>query len=109
MSIGLLTKSFDGRTIFKNVNFTIHYGGKVSIIGSNGSGKTTLLKVIVGQETVEGDVWISPSANIGYLTQEVFDLPLEQTPEQLCNITLEHVLIHFFQNMLLLFIFKSRI
>lgn len=30
-----------------------------------------------------GEVWISPSANIGYLTQEVFDLPLEQTPAQL--------------------------
>ncbi|TDH75307.1 ABC transporter ATP-binding protein, partial [Acinetobacter baumannii] len=26
---------------------------------------------------------ISPSAKIGYLTQEVFDLPLEQTPEEL--------------------------
>lgn len=78
-----LTKSFDGRTLFKNVNFTIQHGEKVAIIGPNGSGKTTLLKVIVGQETAEGDVWISPSAKIGYLTQEVFDLPLEQTPEQL--------------------------
>ncbi|OAH57666.1 elongation factor 3 [Domibacillus aminovorans] len=78
-----LTKAFAGRTLFKNVNFTIQHGEKVSIIGPNGSGKTTLLKVIVGQETFAGDVWISPSANIGYLTQEVFDLPLEQTPEQL--------------------------
>ncbi|MGG3450588.1 ribosomal protection-like ABC-F family protein [Domibacillus aminovorans] len=78
-----LTKAFDGRTLFKNVNFTIQHGEKVSIIGPNSSGKTTLLKVIVGQETFAGDVWISPSANIGYLTQEVFDLPLEQTPEQL--------------------------
>lgn len=47
------------------------------------SGKTTLLKVILGQETAEGKVWISPSAKIGYLTQEVFDLPLEQAPEEL--------------------------
>ncbi len=78
-----LTKAFAGRTLFKNVNFTIQHGEKVSIIGPNGSGKTTLLKLIVGQETFAGDVWISPSANIGYLTQEVFDLPLEQTPEQL--------------------------
>ncbi|BAU28491.1 macrolide transport system ATP-binding/permease protein [Aneurinibacillus soli] len=78
-----VTKSFAGRTLFKNVNFTIQHGEKVAIIGPNGSGKTTLLKVIVGQETAKGDVWISPSAKIGYLTQEVFDLPLEQTPEQL--------------------------
>ena len=40
--------------------------------------------MITGKETVtKGDIWISPSANIGYLTQEVFDLPLDQTPEQL--------------------------
>lgn len=77
-----LTKSYDRRTLFKDVNFTIQHGEKVSIIGPNGSGKTTLLKVIVGEETFVGDVWISPSAKIGYLTQEVFDLPLEQTPEQ---------------------------
>jgi macrolide transport system ATP-binding/permease protein len=78
-----LTKSFEGRTLFKDSNFTIQHGEKISISGPNGSGKTTLLKIIVKQETAEGDVWISPSANIGYLTQEVFDLPLEQTPEQL--------------------------
>ncbi len=29
--------------------------------------------MIMGNETAEGEVWISPSANIGYLTQEVFD------------------------------------
>ena len=34
--------------------------------------------MIMGNETAEGEVWISPSANIGYLTQEVFDLPLEK-------------------------------
>ena len=78
-----VTKSFEGRTLFKNVNFTIQHGERVSIIGPNGSGKTTLLKVIVGQENFAGEVWISPSVKIGYLTQEVFDLPLEQTPEQL--------------------------
>lgn len=78
-----LTKSFNGRALFKNVNFTIQHGEKVALTGPNGSGKTTLLKVILGQETAEGNVWISPSASIGYLTQEVFDLPLDQTPEQL--------------------------
>ncbi|MBM7660338.1 macrolide transport system ATP-binding/permease protein [Bacillus mesophilus] len=78
-----LTKSFDERILFQNANFTIQYGEKIAITGLNGCGKTTLLKIIMGEESVEGDVWISPSASIGYLTQEVFDLPLNQTPEQL--------------------------
>jgi macrolide transport system ATP-binding/permease protein len=78
-----LTKNFNGRILFKNVHFTIQHGEKVAIIGPNGCGKTTLLKIIAGQESYEGKLWISPSANIGYLTQEVFDLPLDQTPEQL--------------------------
>ncbi|TKI90909.1 ABC-F family ATP-binding cassette domain-containing protein, partial [Bacillus wiedmannii] len=71
------------RILFENVNFTIQHGEKIAIIGPNGSGKTTLLKMIMGNETAEGEVWISPSANIGYLTQEVFDLPLDKTPEDL--------------------------
>ncbi|MFJ7746386.1 ribosomal protection-like ABC-F family protein [Peribacillus sp. NPDC097295] len=78
-----LTKEFDGRMLFKDVNFTIQHGEKVALMGPNGSGKTTLLNVMCGRETAEGDVWMSPSANIGYLTQEVFDLPLNQTPAQL--------------------------
>ncbi|MCM3738268.1 ABC-F type ribosomal protection protein [Bacillus cytotoxicus] len=83
LEVKQLKKCFEGRTLFENVNFTIQHGEKISIIGPNGSGKTTLLKMIMGHETLEGEVWISPSANIGYLTQEVFDLPLERTPEQL--------------------------
>ena len=78
-----LSKSFDGRLLFKDVHFTISYGEKFALVGPNGSGKTTLLKILIGLEVAEGEVWISPAANIGYLTQEVFDLPLDQTPEQL--------------------------
>ncbi|TMU86987.1 ABC-F type ribosomal protection protein [Bacillus sp. BHET2] len=78
-----LKKSFEGRTLFENVHFTIQHGEKVSILGPNGSGKTTLLKIIMGMESSEGEVWLSPSAHVGYLTQEVFDLPFDKTPEEL--------------------------
>jgi len=78
-----VAKTFGDRLLFDHVNFTIQHGEKIAIVGPNGCGKTTLLKVLMGQEKAEGEVWLSPSANIGYLTQEVFDLPLEKTPEQL--------------------------
>ncbi len=79
-----LTKSFNNNILFENTNFTILHGEKIALVGPNGSGKTTLIKIIMGEEVErEGDVWISPSVNIGYLTQEVFDLPLEKTPEEL--------------------------
>ncbi|WP_028411312.1 ribosomal protection-like ABC-F family protein [Bacillus sp. 123MFChir2] len=83
LEVKQLKKCFKGRTLFEKVDFTIQHGEKIAIVGPNGCGKTTLLKMIMGHETIEGEVWISPSANIGYLTQEVFDLPLEKTPEQL--------------------------
>ncbi|CAM3988722.1 ribosomal protection-like ABC-F family protein [Bacillus paramycoides] len=83
LEVKQLRKKFNRQTLFENVNFTIQHGEKVAIIGPNGSGKTTLLKMIMGTETVQGEIWISPSANIGYLTQEVFDLPLDRTPEDL--------------------------
>lgn len=78
-----LTKSFGSQILFKNAHFTVQHGEKVALTGPNGSGKSTLLKIISGQEEAEGEIWISPSANIGFLTQEVFDLPLEKTPQQM--------------------------
>ncbi|QTM98350.1 ABC-F type ribosomal protection protein [Sediminibacillus dalangtanensis] len=78
-----LSKSFGGKTLFQNASFIIQHGEKLAITGPNGSGKTTLLNIIMGKEPAEGEVWISPAADIGYLTQEVFDLPLDETPEQL--------------------------
>lgn len=84
LEVKSLQKQLNNRTLFKNVSFTIQHGEKVALVGPNGSGKTTLLKILMGKLKAEsGEVWISPSANIGYLTQEVFDLPLSKTPEEL--------------------------
>ncbi|MED4889550.1 ribosomal protection-like ABC-F family protein [Lysinibacillus fusiformis] len=78
----IVSLHFDDRLLLKDVNVTAQFGDKIAITGKNGSGKTSFLKAILGQLKAEGEVWVSPAANIGYLTQEVFDLPLDQTPEQ---------------------------
>jgi macrolide transport system ATP-binding/permease protein len=80
-----LKKKVGERVLFEQTNFTIQHGEKIALIGPNGCGKTTFLNIVMGNEPSEGDIWLSPSANIGYLTQEVFDLPMDQTPEQLFN------------------------
>ncbi|KAB7672642.1 ribosomal protection-like ABC-F family protein [Bacillus sp. B1-b2] len=83
LEVKSLSKDFDGNKLFEKVNFTIQHGEKIAIVGPNGSGKTTLLNILLGREEAEGEIWISPAANIGYLTQEVYDLPMDQSPEQL--------------------------
>jgi macrolide transport system ATP-binding/permease protein len=80
-----LKKKVGERILFEQTNFTIQHGEKIALIGPNGCGKTTFLNIIMGLEPSEGDIWLSPSANIGYLTQQVFDLPMDQTPELLFN------------------------
>ena len=38
----------NGLKVFENMNFELHKGDRVGIVGHNGSGKTTLLHLIVG-------------------------------------------------------------
>ena len=45
-----LEKGFDGRTLIKDLSFTLPRNGIVGVIGPNGVGKTTLFKTIVGLE-----------------------------------------------------------
>ncbi|PAD39480.1 ABC-F family ATP-binding cassette domain-containing protein [Terribacillus sp. 7520-G] len=78
-----VTKQFDGKTLFRNANFTIMHGERISLQGPNGSGKTTFFRMIADDEPYTGEIWISPSANIGYLSQDVHDLPLEKTPAEI--------------------------
>ncbi len=70
-----LKKEFPERLLFQNGEFSIMFGDRVSITGDNGSGKTTLLKILREEESYQGKVWRSNFANIGYLSQEVYDLP----------------------------------
>jgi len=53
-----LYKSFNGRTVLKDVNVTFKPGITNLIIGQSGSGKTVLLKAIVGLHDIDsGEIW----------------------------------------------------
>jgi ABC transport system ATP-binding/permease protein len=49
--IGLdgITYAIGGRTLFRNINFTLQSGMRVGLVGPNGSGKTTLLRLLRGE------------------------------------------------------------
>jgi ATP-binding cassette subfamily F protein uup len=70
--IGLdnVTYTIGGRTLFKNVNFTLQSGMRVGLVGPNGSGKTTLLRLLRGDilPTV-GKILKADSLRIAYFDQ----------------------------------------
>ncbi len=45
-----VSKSFDGRLLYEDLDFVVPPGAIVGVIGGNGAGKSTLFKMIAGQE-----------------------------------------------------------
>lgn len=66
-----LSKSYDGMTLFSNVDFLLQRGEHVAILGDNGTGKTTLLKIINEIVTADsGSFRLGANVTIGYYDQE---------------------------------------
>nr|CAI5870407.1 unnamed protein product [Callosobruchus analis] len=49
-----LTKSYSGKQIVKNINFTLSNGECLGILGVNGAGKTTTFRLLTREEVVDG-------------------------------------------------------
>ena len=70
--IGLENVSYTigGRTLFKNVDFTLQSGMRVGLVGPNGSGKTTLLRLLRGDILpTAGKIQKADSLRIVYFDQ----------------------------------------
>ena len=65
-----LTKSFDKKTIFKDVDISISNGDKIALIGKNGMGKSTLIKSIVKDIEFKGEINLGHQVMIGYFAQD---------------------------------------
>ena len=66
-----LSKSFENKHLFSNLNFELKRGEHVAIIGENGTGKTTILKIINGfVEPDIGHVNFGSNVFLAYYDQE---------------------------------------
>ena len=66
-----ISLQFGGKYLFKDVNYKISSGDKISLVGANGTGKSSLLKILDGSlEPESGQVQKQKRISIGYLPQE---------------------------------------
>jgi ATP-binding cassette ChvD family protein len=65
-----VSKGYEDRLLYENLNFKLPPAGIVGIIGPNGAGKTTLFRMIMNEESPEkGSFKIGETVKIGYVDQ----------------------------------------
>ncbi len=66
-----LSKSYNGKNVFKDVYLSFFPGAKIGVLGYNGAGKSTLLRIMAGlDKDFSGEAWPAENVKIGYLSQE---------------------------------------
>lgn len=61
--------------IFTDLNFTIHKGERLAIVGVNGAGKSTLVKLMTGlYEPTEGHIYINDKEIRQYRKKELYEM-----------------------------------
>ncbi|WP_019038778.1 energy-dependent translational throttle protein EttA [Psychroflexus tropicus] len=65
-----VSKAFDQKLLYENLNFNLPQAGIVGVIGPNGAGKTTIFKMIMGEiEPDKGEFVVGETAKIAYVDQ----------------------------------------
>lgn len=89
-----LTKGFDGRTLIKDLSFTLPRNGIVGVIGPNGVGKSTLFKTIVGlEEPDDGEVVVGKTVQLSYVDQNRENIDPEKTVWQIVSDGLDYIIV----------------
>lgn len=70
LNIKNLSKSYENKTLFKDLNLKIYRGERIGLIGKNGTGKSTLLKILNNLEKSNtGEYNFGERVSIGYYDQ----------------------------------------
>jgi ATP-binding cassette ChvD family protein len=65
-----LTKAYDRKLLFQDLDFQVPPGAVVGIVGPNGAGKTTLFRLIGGQEEpTEGNLRVGETVKLAWADQ----------------------------------------
>ena len=82
-----VSKSFDQKLLYDNLEFKLPPAGIVGIVGPNGAGKTTLFRMIMDQEKVDsGSFTVGETVKIAYVDQQHVEIDLNKTIwEQITN------------------------
>ena len=75
LTVDDLAIGYSENVLARNINFTLHRGECLGVIGGNGTGKTTFLKTILGQiRELSGKLIWGTKTEIGYYSQQLEDL-----------------------------------
>ena len=67
LSVRNLTKTFDDKTVLKNISFDLFEGEFLSILGPSGCGKTTLLRILIGLDKADSGEILKAGQDISAL------------------------------------------
>ena len=63
-----ISKQFGGNPVLKHIDFTLHSGEAIAIIGPSGTGKSTILRIIGGLLAPDqGEVWVGGQKRLGLI------------------------------------------
>jgi ATP-binding cassette subfamily F protein uup len=83
LSVENISKELGGRTLFRDLSFTLSPGTRLGLLGLNGTGKTTLLRILSGEiDADSGTVERAGALRIVYFDQAREQLDAEQTLRQ---------------------------
>ncbi|MFD2550804.1 energy-dependent translational throttle protein EttA [Bizionia sediminis] len=75
-----VSKAYDDKLLYDNLNFNLPQAGIVGIIGPNGAGKTTIFKMIMGEiKPDKGEFLVGDTAKIAYVDQSHANIDPEKT------------------------------